>query len=192
MAEFELTFPDEECAILKSAYQKSSAILEYGSGGSTVFAACETKARVISIESDRTWSVNLNKLLASRSVDPARARVEWVNIGKTKKWGYPEDARRWKNYPDYVLRPWEDGFDPELVLIDGRFRRACFAAVLMGCKRDTTILFDDYLSRQTYQQVEKFLKPVEVVGRMARFEATPNSVPHADFLTMVRWFFKVN
>ncbi|MEM7720617.1 MAG: hypothetical protein AAF222_15575 [Pseudomonadota bacterium] len=192
MAEFELTFPDEERTILKSAYQSASTILEYGSGGSTVYAACETEAQVLSIESDRKWCADLNKLLETRGVDPARARAEWVNIGKTKKWGYPEDGRRWKNYPEYVLRPWDEGFDPDLVLIDGRFRRACFAAVLMGCKRDTTILFDDYSSRETYQQVENFLKPVEVVGRMARFEATPASVPHDAFLTMVRWFFKVN
>jgi hypothetical protein len=192
MAEFELTFPPDELVFLKTEYDKASSILEYGSGGSTVYAATETKAKVLSIESDKAWAKSLEGTLAERKVDPTRAKVQWVNIGKTKKWGYPADHSRWRNYPNYVLTPWEDGFAPDVVLIDGRFRRACFAATMMQCRQATTVLFDDYSSRETYQKVEALVKPTEVVGRLARFEIKPSMIKSPDFAMMVRWFFKPN
>ena len=192
MAKFELTFPPDEREYLKKWYGNASMILEYGSGGSTVFGACETDATLLSIESDKAWTDELNTVLAEKGVDPARARTEWVDIGATKKWGYPRDHTHWRDFPDYVLKPWEEGFAPDLVLIDGRFRRACFAATLMMCENDTTVLFDDYSSRKTYQQVEALIKPVEIVGRMARFEVSPGLDIGRHFPMIVRWFFKLN
>ncbi|MCG6883782.1 MAG: hypothetical protein LJE62_08525 [Silicimonas sp.] len=192
MPEFELTFPPEESEFLKSVYGKASTILEYGSGGSTLYAARETSANILSIESDRAWARSLNKVLEENAVDPARAQVQWVNIGKTRKWGYPADHTGWRRYPNYVLSPWEDGFDPDVVLIDGRFRRACLAATMMLCRRETTVLFDDYASREAYHKVEAIAKPVEIVGRLARFQVSPVSGPAPDFAAMVRWFFKPN
>lgn len=192
MAEFELTFPSEELVFLKAEYDKASSILEYGSGGSTVYAATETKAEVLSVESDKAWAESLEATLKERNVDPQRAKVQWINIGKTKKWGYPADHTRWRNYPNYALTPWEEGFSPDVVLIDGRFRRACLAATMMQCQKETTVLFDDYSSRETYQKVETVVKPTQVVGRLARFEITPNMIQNRDIAMMVRWFFKPN
>ena len=47
-----------------------------------------------------------------------------------------------------------------------------------------TVLFDDYRTRPPYAEVERLAAPVELIGRMARFELTPGPVPkeHLDWI----------
>ena len=69
------------------------------------------------------------------------------------------------------------------MLIDGRFRAACLAAVLLRAKRPTTVLFDDYAKRGYYHRVEQLARKEEMIGRMARFTVTPGPIP-PDMLTV--------
>jgi hypothetical protein len=47
-----------------------------------------------------------------------------------------------------VHSPWRRGaVKPDLVLIDGRFRLACFLHPLLAAAPGTPILFDDYTNR---------------------------------------------
>jgi hypothetical protein len=66
-----------------------------------------------------------------------------------------------------------------VVLVDGRFRRACFAAVAMKIERPVTLFFDDYQERAHYHEVERLARPSALIGRMARFELAPAPVPKA-------------
>jgi hypothetical protein len=185
-SEFRLTLPPEEAGYLRKMYAQASVILEYGSGGSTVLAA-ELGKSVISVESDRAWADRLAAHLAPVS---SAARVHYVDVGPTEKWGMPSRPRFHGRFHLYALSAWdllEDG-DPDLVLIDGRFRAACLAAVMLRAKRPTTVLFDDYVDRPYYHGVEK-LSPVEAtVGRMARFTVCPNPVPPAVLTEVIGWF----
>ncbi len=190
LSEPEFTFPADEGELVAREYAKASNILEYGSGGSTVLAARSTNARILSIESDRVWANNLTNFLEQERIGTDRVVVHWANIGPTGKWGYPKDQSRWRKYPSYALYPWEKcEFSPDVVLIDGRFRLACLAATVMFAAKPTTILFDDYYQRNVYQTAEKVIRPVQSVGRMAKFEIEPLKQDAQEFATMVRWFF---
>ena len=52
-----------------------------------------------------------------------------------------------------------------MVLIDGRFRVACFLFSLLNAKKDSIIIFDDYMNRSEYHVVEEVLPKYEKCGR---------------------------
>lgn len=56
------------------------------------------------------------------------------------------------------------------MLIDGRYRVACFLATCIYAKKETIVLFDDYEQRKQYHTVEKLFEKVDVIDdRMAVF-----------------------
>lgn len=172
------------------AYQGARSILEYGSGGSTVFAARETSADLISIESDEVWADNLVLGLEAEGLMRPNVEVRHVDIGPTRAWGKPASTKPWSQFCDYPLSPWRDpDYSPDVVLIDGRFRAGCFGATLLNAKDHTVILWDDYVDRPEYHLVEEVIKPVALFGRMARFEIEPTSFPPETITRMISWFF---
>jgi hypothetical protein len=183
---FKLTFPAAETAFVKAAYPKAKVILEYGSGGSTVLAA-ESGCRVISVESDKAWAARLTEHLATIS---DTAKVHHADIGRTGAWGVPMKANEYPKFHAYALSVWDrpDFEEPDLVLIDGRFRASCLVAVLLRAKRPTTVLFDDYAKRKYYHGVEKLARKEEMIGRMARFTVTPGSIPAEMVTDAIGWF----
>ena len=184
MAEDRLTrpaLPEAEAAWLREAYARAPVILEYGAGGSTLVAAALPGEAVFAVESDAAWAEDVG----TRAGSPAplrRVAIHHVDIGPTGKWGSPTDASSWARYHRYPLSVWDrpDFAQPDLVLIDGRFRAACFLAVLFRTGRPVTVLWDDYGDRPAYHDVERYLRPVETRGRMARFDAVPMTMPPAD------------
>ncbi len=185
-APFELTFPDEEQEFLEKSYAEATSILEYGSGGSTILAAINGKA-VVSVESDLVWASGLAKHIADLS---DTARIHYVNIGPTGDWGMPLRAKSHGLFHRYALSVWDrpDFQQPDLVLIDGRFRAACLAAVMLRATRPTTVLFDDYAARRYYHGVERLARKEETIGRMARFTVTPGPIPPDLITEVVGWF----
>lgn len=183
---FALTFPEAEAAFVRREYTAGRTILEYGSGGSTVLAA-KVGCRVISVESDRNWAGRLADHLALIS---DKAKVHYADIGPTVAWGAPLRVNEYQKFHAYALSVWDrpDFQEPDLVLIDGRFRASCVVAVLLRAKRPTTILFDDYLRRRYYHGVEKLARKEEVIGRMARFTVTPGPIPFEMMTKAVGWF----
>jgi hypothetical protein len=75
----------------------------------------------------------------------------------------------------YSMSIWDvSGFEePDLVLIDGRFRAGCFLATYLRHKKPLRILFDDYEDRTAYHVVERLVKPTKMAGRMAAFDLDP-------------------
>lgn len=186
---FALTFPDAEKAFVAETYAKAKSIIEYGSGGSTMLAA-ELGKPCLSVESDPKWTRELNKAIQDAHGDNATARAVHVNIGPTKAWGYPQDNAAWSRYWRYPMQIWDQKelTNPDIVLIDGRMRKACFAAVMMSIRQDTLVLFDDYANRKKYQRVEAFVKPEKLVGRMGVFQLKPNMLTSGDFRAVIPWF----
>jgi hypothetical protein len=183
---FKLTFPAAESAFVRNIYPQSKVILEYGSGGSTVLAA-ESGCRVISVESDKAWGERLATHLAPIS---DKAQVHYADIGRTGAWGVPASSKTFASFHGYALSVWDrpDFEEPDLVLIDGRFRASCLVAVLLRAKRPTTVLFDDYAKRRYYHGVEKLARKEEMIGRMARFTVTPGPIPPEMMTTAIGWF----
>lgn len=185
----ELTLPEAEAAHLRAAYERASVILEYGSGGSTALAAELPGKRVFSVESDRKWTRMMRNWL--KQAPPAEGTVVdviWSDVGPTKAWGYPVDDSHWTRYARYPLAVWdrEDFVQPDVVLVDGRFRVGCAMAAALRSDRPVTVLFDDYVPRRRYHAIERFFgPPARTVGRMAEFHITPMTVEPGHLLTII-------
>ncbi|WP_309664554.1 hypothetical protein [Tabrizicola sp.] len=184
--EFVLTFPADEAGLVRQHYAAAASILEYGSGGSTVLAA-ELGKPVFSVESDAAWAERLRHHLVDIS---GTAVIHHVDIGLTKDWGYPINSQAYRAFHRYALSVWDrpDFIHPDVVLIDGRFRAACFAATMMRCTRPVTVLFDDYTARRYYHRVEALVARDETVGRLARFTVVPRQIPPEMLTEVIGWF----
>ena len=74
------------------------------------------------------------------------------------------------NYSNQITKLSKEEQDSiDLVLIDGRFRVACFLTTLRYANPKTKIYFDDYLTRPFYHEVEEFEVPIEETTRAAVF-----------------------
>lgn len=184
-----LTLPPAEVAAVTEAYRTARVILEYGSGGSTVLAAGMADKTVFSVESDRSWSEGLADYFVAH---PPKARVvlHHADVGPTGKWGTPKSTEAHERFHLYPLEVWDrtDFLHPDVVLIDGRFRTACFLATLYRITRPVRVLWDDYADRTAYHEVEHLAKPVAMHGRMAEFHLTPTMVATADLGWVIAQF----
>lgn len=173
-----MTLPAAEADLLRAAYAKARVILEYGSGGSTEVAARLAEKTVFSVESNVDWLAGMRAWFRAQ---PPLGRVELhhADIGRVGNWGYPVDAAHIRDWPRYPLSVWDraDFVAPDVVLIDGRFRPACFLAVLFRSPRPVTVLWDDYRNRPQYHFVEDYCPLTGMVGRMAIFDVVPAAVP---------------
>lgn len=174
----ELTFPPEIADHVRETYAQARVILEYGSGGSTWLAAQMPGKTIFSVESDAEFARDMRRLQA-RMAPPSPAVIYPVDIGPTGAWGRPRSDRHWQKFHHYPLRIWDEPFfeQPDVILIDGRFRPACLMTALMRTQRPVKVLFDDYVDRPQYHVVERMMKPVLKVGRMAQFHVEPGSIP---------------
>lgn len=185
----ELTLPPDAADLVRETYAKARVILEYGSGGSTVLASEMPDKTVFSVESDKRWTENLQAYLDQAGTNSS-VHLHHTSIGKTGKWGRPVDQSGYRRYHRYPLEVWDrpDFKAPDTVLIDGRFREACFYAVMLRCEADTVVLFDDYVHRTSYHGVEVFIQPVETRGRMARFELSKTALPREKLTQIIGAF----
>jgi hypothetical protein len=148
----------------------AACYLEYGSGGSTVRAAQIGAQHIIAVDSCSDW------IAAVRAGTGAAGNVHllYCDIGAVGAWGRPVDTQGIRAYHRYMSMPWElarqNSLDPAVILIDGRFRVACFLFSLLNASEGSVILFDDYVNREHYHVVEAFCQPSTRHGRMAVFE----------------------
>ncbi|MDZ7905330.1 MAG: hypothetical protein U5N55_05845 [Cypionkella sp.] len=188
-----MSMPPAETDWVQSYYRSAGAILEYGSGGSTAFAACHTSAAIVSIESDAKWAADLIDTLTRAGVMRDGIDIRHANIGKTREWGMPASHNDWRRYWAYPMGFWQNPtrMDPDLVLIDGRFRLGCFLATILNTRRPVTVLWDDYVGRENslYSMAEDWFAIAETRGRMVRFDVTPRSYDNAQFSAMLQGFF---
>ena len=173
-----LTLPGPEAEALRLAYARARVILEYGSGGSTALAAEMPGKMVFSVESDADWLAGLGRWFEA---NPPAAEVilHHAHIGPTRDWGHPASEASFRRWPLYSVSVWDrpDFKHPDVVLVDGRFRAACFLTTLFRITRPVTLLWDDYADRPAYHEMESFSPRTGMVGRMAIFELTPAAIP---------------
>lgn len=157
------------------ALDKARSYLEFGSGGSTREVA-RRNIPAVSVESDFRFAQAVRSAISPA----ASVQVLDADIGITTSWGEPlfnapryGRPKRWRNYLDPAfVKVRELVHFPDLVLVDGRFRRACALetarqALLAGAS--TQIFFDDYDGRPFYHPVEDYLGSPKMVGRAAIF-----------------------
>lgn len=184
------SMPDEEAAYVRETYKAGRVILEYGSGGTTRVAAQMPGKLIFSVESDLLWALNLQgELDGARTASPVT--VYHCDIGETGMWGRPIlSETNWRLFHRYALDIWQEPFfrAPDVVLIDGRLRMACLASVMLYTDRPVTVLFDDYAPRPLYHLVERLIAPVQMIGRMARFDIVPDMIAKTDMGFLISLF----
>jgi hypothetical protein len=153
--------------IFKDYLSKSLVYAEYGMGASTIAAQEFKNLFIYSVDSDKNWVTNLKY-----NTKNERHLLKHIDLGDVLNWGMPKDYSKRENIKKYLNFPWEQNKLPDFVLIDGRFRVACFLTSLKNCKSGTIIIFDDYLERHHYHIVEKFIKPKRLFGKQAIFEVS--------------------
>jgi hypothetical protein len=165
-----IAMPVDETKALKNMIDEASIILEYGSGGSTIYGGKSNAKAIISTENDKKF---LDKVVAEYNKDGPLLVPIHVYVGETKMWGYPINKDYQHRWPEYPVAPWnmakEKGIDPDTIIIDGRFRVACFLYSIGHAKPGTIIFWDDYVNRGSYHAVEDICKPRKTIGRAAVF-----------------------
>jgi hypothetical protein len=184
-----MTFPEKVRAHVEKRYAEARILLEYGSGGSTVLAAGQAGKFIQSVECDFDWAMNLRQYLDEIGTASPVA-VYPVDIGPIGMWGRPVDATHWRKFHRYPVEIWDQPFfrHPDLVLIDGRFRPACFAATCLRITQPVRLLFDDYFDRPQYHEIETIANPTRRIGRMAEFDLEPRNFAPQELTRAVTLF----
>jgi len=189
----ELTLPPAEAERVRAAYEAADVILEYGSGGSTVLAAEMPGKTVFSVESDKDWAQMMrgwfsgNPAASGTSVD-----IIWSDIGETKAWGFPRTKSEYLRYAQYPMQVWElpEFTQPDVVLVDGRFRTGCAMATAYRTQKPVTLLFDDYKKRTQYHRIEKYFGAPKLHGRMAEFDVHPRRLDVSDLQDVIEMMIR--
>ena len=162
--------PPAETRALKNLIDDAKIIIEYGSGGSTIYAGKSNAQAIITTENDKEF---LRSVVDQYDKDGPTLIPIHVYVGETKMWGYPVNQDFKHLWPKYPVAPWkvarEKDLDPDTIIIDGRFRVACFLYSIGHSKPGTIIFWDDYVNRESYHIIEDICKPRKIYGRAAVF-----------------------
>jgi hypothetical protein len=174
-------------ACFKSAIAGSHCYLEYGSGGSTLYAANVARvAHILSVETDPDVA---RQIADSLEGSTSLLHMICADIGTVGQWGYPVSDEKIGEYWRYMSAPWnmaeELGLTPDMVMVDGRFRVASFLFSYVSAPEGATILFDDYYDRPHYWVVEAFCKPAQRHGRMAVFQVAQRNYKASAMCEMI-------
>jgi hypothetical protein len=159
---------DGKSDLFEKALKSATVYGEYGLGTSTKFVLNNTNLNIISCDTAQEWVQQFSQM------NPNRLKVEYVNVGSVSDWGYPVGYSKRDQFHKYYESIWTNHEKPDLVLIDGRFRVACFCYSLLYSNPGCQIIFDDYVERPQYHVVEELVSPAEVSERQALF-ITPHN-----------------
>ena len=162
----------EEWRLLREALEGANTYLEYGCGLSTEFVSKSYSCQVKSVETSAEWVTWVQGKVGDD------AQLIHVDLGPIQAWGRPLTYQFRKNFIRYFEIGFDDGFSPDVVLVDGRFRVACFLTTLLFTRSGTRIVFDDYPSRPHFNVVEEVLSPQVINSRQALF-VVPDSINYS-------------
>jgi hypothetical protein len=160
---------DPELILFRSFQAKSARYLEFGCGGSTVLASANAKEWIVAVDSSEEW---LQHVAAACATAPTAPELVFADIGKVGDWGYPVDpaARpRWAGYHSDVFQTLPKSRDADFIMVDGRFRVACFAQAILHCPSTALIGFHDFQSRPQYHVVRELGREIAAMGDMSIF-----------------------
>lgn len=167
----------DEKGLLLENIKYANSYLEFGIGGSTLFALANSRANIYSVESDLQWIKTLKEYFVIRRNENKRLKIFHVDIGQIKEWGYPIDKRKIELFPGYSSKVFSivDTDLLDVVLIDGRFRIACTLKTILECQgtKKLKILIHDFYDRENYHIVLKYLNELYKVNTLGVFEIKP-------------------
>ena len=186
---------NEGLLLFNEELKKSKSYLEYGSGNSTLYALTKSPVnQIISVDSDLEWvkKINVEVDLHINLFPQKNVNLIHCDVGLVGEWGEPVGFDGFQSYWSYANLPWMKVIElkltkPDLILVDGRFRVACFLVSIINADANTSILFDDYLERSEYHLVEKYAYLEKISGRMALFKVGKNINLHEICIDLMRY-----
>lgn len=163
---------DGDDEMFKEAALSCQVFGEYGIGQSTVWVSRNTRARMFSVDTSRSWMNQARRHMRRRR----DATLSWIDLGALGYWGYPLGDVEPSRVIEYAETLWHFDVKPDLVLIDGRYRVVCFLTCLLRAEPGTVLVMDDYTDRPEYHVIERFVSPARECGRQALF-LRPDSLP---------------
>jgi len=174
---------EAEISCYGSLLDHAREVVEFGSGGSTLYAVAHGISRIVSVESDPAWIERLRKnaeiVLAEKE---GRLTLIHADVGPVAGYGEPADAAMSDKWPGYPLAPGNSCGRPDLLLVDGRFRVACIAQAVLHCKRTSLIVVHDFWKRPHYHEALNVLEWVSSAGSLGVFRPRQWSSRKADNL----------
>ncbi len=162
-------YSTERWSLLAEALSGANAYLEFGCGLSTEFVSKSHGCRVKSLDTSSDWVA----LVRQRVRDDVE--ILHIDLGAVVGWGRPATYDRRQDFVRYFEAGFDEGFEPDVILVDGRFRVACFLSSLLFASPGTKIVFDDYPMRPQYKIVEEILQPKSISSGQALL-VRPNSI----------------
>jgi hypothetical protein len=162
----------DEAALFLSFVRNSRIYVEFGTGGSTVVASRHVRSSILSVDSSREWLDQVRTACASSQTKP---ELIFVDIGPTGEWGFPTDASTKSRWPDYHSAIWKmpHSAAADLYFVDGRFRVACFAQIVLHCSPNAIIGIHDFTSRPKYHCVREIAREIATSGDISFFRPLP-------------------
>ena len=156
-------------AMFKLMIQNASEYVEVGCGQSTVFALNNPNIKkVVAIDTSEHWLELVNSVSKN-----SKLTIHHSDFGELGAWGRPKGYNQISKIHDYSSAMFKY-CNPDLILIDGRFRVYCFLYACVNGKPGTNIIFDDYYGRDYYHIVEDIIKPIDSCGPQALFHLDPD------------------
>lgn len=126
-------------------FDQGGQYVEFGVGASTIWLSNHTNAEIHCVDSSKEWIDFVDARITSQN-----QQFHHINLGLLGSHGTPNTYDKLENFENYSNSIWSKNLNPKLVLVDGRFRVACFIKALLNTAPGTYIIFDDYFSRPHY------------------------------------------
>lgn len=165
---------DDEKEFFTEIIKDSKNYLEFGMGGSTFHVIKNSEAKIYSIDSSKEWLGHMESFkLIKKNKESGRLKLFLVNIGPTKKWGFPLESNDKELFPAFSSYVFSqiDASEIDTILVDGRFRVACALKSILECRNNKglKIMIHDFTFRDEYQHVFNYLDEVKRVNTLVLF-----------------------
>ncbi|ACM31170.1 glycosyltransferase family 2 protein [Rhizobium rhizogenes] len=182
----DLPLSEKERDLLVEHFQNATNVLVYGGGHPSIEALANGCSRVISVECDKQFSQTLQSMLAD-TYEESRFHIHYEDIGVTGDWGFPDDSSHSDAYYRYPTSIWDSReFEhPDVVVINGRFKAACFLTTISLCQKETRILFSRYARSEAIHWIERYFRPIRYCDEIAEFVVSPTMFSTAEITRIV-------
>jgi len=170
-----------EKTMFRKYLSNSKNYFEFGSGGSTVWACNQNNIESITtVENDPVY-------IEKVKVAAPRATIFEIDMGVLTEGGHPVDRTNIKEWKLYWETWNKKPIEPDLVLVDGRFRVCCALTVALSCNPHTRILFHDFTIRPYYHCILLFFDIIEQKESLVVLRVKPD-IHKGDIETIIKLF----
>lgn len=164
------TLSSQAASAISKHLSTKKVLMQYGCNN-TILQAMESPSinSVIAVESNKSIS---DKFYESVN-DKDKLHLMYANIGEVDAAGRPLDDSKFQSFHQYMVLPWAlaDKYNvmPDVIVIDGPFKVACFLYSLVCAEEGATILFNDFFANEAYAVARDYALLEERHGDMAEF-----------------------